>query len=720
MKTRNLALAAAVGAALAAPATTVNAGEMEWFGSVYAKFLDGDRRFENALYNNAETTPGEAGGDQGQGIEFELMFRNVVSKQVEIGGRLKARFNQNFWTNFGGFGPEEEDERSAQYIKMRGVYAIITPGYEWIDSATIGSNDFGMFDPLTQGKYRYIDRDNASGLLFQGSTLENKMRWNLARVSLPRLFAGPAFVTRGEDDALKLETMDAAYVGKLSWNSSTDWNATLNTIYVRDKEVAPDELLDDGNNEDIRDGTDVVTRYDNFAAGISGEYNGFDAFDLSGSYYYSDYNVDEGEGARFSPLLNDDADDYSFFINLDIDDFLIPDLTFNIQAFHVGADYMSVQAARREQDILLSEGWMNTFQWGRPDYNYGNRENGNSAAGLGYGGWNGETQQVAGHLMADNDFTDFDEPVAFGVNGYEGFTIVPRYSWGDWEFRAEYTYQEYDTNWQACGGQVQNDRTTPDVGYRTSCDKYPMNENNHAWGLGGDWRNPYSPYQDRETEIFGFNATYLLDFMNGFDIDLRYKFIDDEDDRVTTKKGLADAYGDGYAGASIDRSDWVFNFEQQWRDCVGCDDRDAEYAQYGISVGYQLHPDLYATILYDYWDVSLVDGTVDTAKPVNSVDGGGFEFSNNFGYLEYMTGDHTKNRIGVNLNYFLSGVEFGASADWFWGDYDPTFYTRNPDTSKRSKLVPSGDFVATPLGNIDTGNTDYNQYRLKAFMKVSF
>ena len=65
MKTRNLALAAAVSAALSAPATTATAGEMEWFGSVYAKFLDGDRRYENALYNNAETTPGEAGGDQG-------------------------------------------------------------------------------------------------------------------------------------------------------------------------------------------------------------------------------------------------------------------------------------------------------------------------------------------------------------------------------------------------------------------------------------------------------------------------------------------------------------------------------------------------------------------------------------------------------------------------------------------------------------------------------
>jgi hypothetical protein len=127
MKRRNLVLIAAVGAALAGPAQA-QPGEIEWFGSVYAKFLDGDRRLQGALYNNAETTPGESGGDQGQGIEFELMFRNQVSNQVEIGGRLKARFNQNFWTNFGGFGPEENDPRSAQYVKMRGVYAIITPG----------------------------------------------------------------------------------------------------------------------------------------------------------------------------------------------------------------------------------------------------------------------------------------------------------------------------------------------------------------------------------------------------------------------------------------------------------------------------------------------------------------------------------------------------------------------------------------------------------------
>ena len=602
---------------------------------------------------------------------------------------------------------------------MRGVYAIITPGYAWIDSATIGSNDFGMFDPMTQGKYRYIDRDNASGFLFQGSLFENRVRWDLARVSLPRLFAGPRFLTTNDPNSpFKLETNDAAYTGQLRWNVNTDLNTTAIVTYVRDKEVAPNEGLDIKPNEDIRDGTDVVTRYDNLVVGLKGEYSGFSAVDLSGAYYYSDYNIDESEcdgdvngNCRFSPLMNADSDDNSWFFNVDIGDFLISDLTFNIQAFHIGSDYMAIQSARREQDVLLSEGWINTWQWGRPDYNFGNRENGNATAGLGYGGWNGDTQQVVS-LMADNDFTDFDEPVAYDVHGYEGFTIVPNYTWGDWEFTGEFSYYDYDTNWQACGGRISNDGTTPDVGFRSACADYPRNEGIHAWGLGGDWRAPYSMYQDRETYMYGFRANYLLDFLNGFDLEFRYRFIDDEDDRVKSDQGLADAYGDGYASGVVNE-DWVFNFDQQFRDCTSCDDRDAEYSQIGLTVGYQIHPDLYMELVLDRYEVDIVDGTIDVA-PV----GLGFEGSNDFGYAEYTTGEWTKDRLGLRFNYFLSGVEFGASADWFWGDYDPEFYVNNG--GRRSKLVPSGDFVVTPLGNISTDDPDFNQYRLKAFMKVSF
>ena len=72
-------------------------------------------------------------------------------------------------------------------------------------------------------------------------------------------------------------------------------------------------------------------------------------------------------------------------------------------------------------------------------------------AGLGWGGWDGEVQQVVSRL-ADNDFTDFDEPVAYSVIGWKGITLVPKYQIGDWQFSGEYSYIDFNTNWQACGG----------------------------------------------------------------------------------------------------------------------------------------------------------------------------------------------------------------------------------------------------------------------------
>ena len=35
----------------------------------------------------------------------------------------------------------EFDSRSNQYVKLRGVTVTLTPGYSWIDSATIGASD---------------------------------------------------------------------------------------------------------------------------------------------------------------------------------------------------------------------------------------------------------------------------------------------------------------------------------------------------------------------------------------------------------------------------------------------------------------------------------------------------------------------------------------------------------------------------------------------------
>ena len=699
MKLRNATLSAAVAAFLSTVPTAGQAqdsslGQLKWFGTIYAKFLDGNRRYENALYNNAETTPGEAGGDQGQGIEFELMFNSQVTKQVEIGGRLKSRFNQNFWANYGGFSSFEDDPRSAQYVKLRGVWARITPGYDWLDSATIGSNDWGMFDAFTQGKARYIDRDNSSGVLLQGSALDRQLRWDFAWVSLARYFQGAAFNT-GD-----LSTNDGNYVGQLSFTPSPDWNATLIGMYARDKE------LDENNDKNPLNGIGVRTRWDNAVVGLKGQFSGLGFMDIKGAYYYSDYSIadsecdaDNLESCRFSPLLKDSASDDAWTLNLDFNQLFFDGLSLSVQFFDIGSDYQSITAARRESDVLITQGQEGTWQWGLPDYNYGSRT-GPGAAGLGYGGWNEEVQQVVS-TIADNDFTDFDEPVAYSVIGWRGVTLVPKWQFGNWELSGEYSYIDFNTNWQACGGQDK------DVGCI-----YPRMEGTHAWGLGGDYRSPYAPYQDRLMQIFALKAMYTLDIGNGIDLMARYKYISDEDDRVTKSKFLGDAY-DGYpiAGPSLNLN-WIPN--PGLGGCVGCDDREADYDTYGFSAGYQLTPDLYAALIYELHKVELIDGTVDVA-PV----GLGFEGAPG-SYAEYLTGEHTKNRLGLTFSYFLSGVDFGGTFDYFWGEYDPYFYT--DVDGKRVRLRPGAgtDVISTALGDISTRKYDYGQYRMKVWMKVGF
>ena len=718
MNIRNATLAAAVAAVLgmapsAGHAQATTATPIKWYGSIYAKFLDGNRRNENGLYSNAETTPGEGGGDQGQGIEFELMFNAQVSKQVEIGGRLHSRFNKNFWSNYGGFQvPDnnttncgEDDPRCNQYVKLRGAWARITPGYEWLDSATIGNQDWGMFDAWTQGKSRYIDRDNIGGVLLQGSMLDRTVRWDVARVTLAQ-YQGVQYNTGtfGTD----IYANDANWITQWKYSPGPTWNSTLIAMYALDEGL-------DKEDPSVLNGYSVRTKYDNMVIGLKGQYTGFDFMDLSGSVYYSDFNpknpTDGNDSpcaptlngnCRFSPVPLEEMSDWSYTLNFNFNRLFVDGLSLSAQLFNVGSDYVSVTAARREADVLLTEGQEATWMWGRPDYNFGNPANANSMAGLGWGGWDGEVQQVVSG-MADNDFTDFDEPVAFSVIGWKGITLVPKYVMGDWEFAAEYSYIDFNTNWQACGGRDKD----------VDCVMYPRQEGTHAWGLGGDYRAPYAPYQDRLMQIFAIKAMYTLDVGNGIDLMARYKYISDEDNRVTKASMLTDAY-DGYpAAVGSMNPDWIPNVGLGG--CVTCDDRRADFDTYGISAGYQVTPDLYAKLIYEFNTVEIIDGTVDVA-PV----GLGFEASNDYGWAEYVTGEHTKNRIGLDFSYFLSGVEFGGTIDYLWGTYDPTFYTDL--NGKRVKLVPASGatYVVTPLGNIPVSDVDYTQYRMKIFMKVSF
>src|SRR3954451_14548273 len=504
----------AVAAALASvPAFAVDGQTMVITGEDYTKWLWGNQHTDGSVYNFT-TIPNEGYGDNGQGTEIDLYLFSKPNKYVEVQGRLQSRFNQNQWTNYGGFGGRnpafennpppcvsgacgEFDPRSNEYIKMRGLTARFTPGFKWLDSATIGSTDLGMFDPFTIGKIRYIDRDNAKAILFQGSLFDRKLGYDLIRVSLPRLFAGPNFNTG------TYAAQDGAYGLQLKLSPAPIFDVVGVIERVRDLEI-------DTNDRNFDNGRDVADRFKNDVYGARFGIHPSSKIDIRGLYYYSKaesdarFGVPTGFGTSgFSPTPAGKIKDPAYKGNVDLNDPFGIGLSFNLEYFNIGAQYESILSARRESDVLLTEGHDGAWVFPGPDNSAFGVFPGNPTR-IGYGGWEGAAQQVA-TINVDNEFTDFEEPMAETVIGWKGFTIAPNWTIGDVDLSGEYSWIDYNTNWQAWGD--------PSRGITDSI--YPNFESDAGVG---SFRNAYAPFQDKKTDILILRGKYLLNVGKGVDI----------------------------------------------------------------------------------------------------------------------------------------------------------------------------------------------------------
>lgn len=726
----------AIGAigAVTEPAEAADQPSLNLSGYIYTKWLWGNLRSDGSLYNFT-TVPGEGYGDQGQGTEFELFFGEKVSDQVEIGGRIKARFSQNFWTNFGGFGGGgagtpgsgdcisgdcgEFDSRSAQYMKLRGVFVRLTPGYSWLDSATIGSNDWGQFDPFVIGKIRYIDRDNGSGLLFQGSFADRMVRYDAARISLPRLWAGPDFNTGNFNAA------DAAYGLQVTVTPSSMFDIAGVYEYVNDVEV-------DGADYSMDDGRDLRTRFRNNVIGLRFGVHPTSAIDISGRYYRSssDSVADLTPASffalsGFSPTLAGKHDDDTWRFNLDLNDPFDVGLSFNIEAFDIGAEYVSMMAARRESDVLLTEGHESTYAFPGPNNARFGVFGGNPTA-IGFGGWDGNAQQVA-TINVDNEFTDFDEPMAETAIGWKGVTIVPTFAIGDLELSAEYTKLDYNTNWDVWGNP--NGPVDSTV--------YPNQESDA--GIGSN-RNAYAPFQDKSTDIYLIKGKYYFDVGNGIEVFGKLKWIDETDKRLNDARFLPYApgdcpgggqdcagntnyyYDDGtnmYSTASIYGNPGVITGANgqvgyQWApfDDVSDDDRDMSFFMFQLGGAYQFTDELNISLTYENYDVDLLDGNT------------AFQAYN---LHEMASGKHEKSKYSVKVKYFLAGMEFGLIYQYLDGSFTPDFGDGFVPQAASADVQASLGFEEGSLGFTNRfggwnslEKRDFNHQRLKAFMKVAF
>lgn len=487
MKKRFVAkpLVIALGLVLAAPVMAVDWSLKE--SNIYMKFLDGDRNGEPN--DNDVTGPGSgsgdtaSGADQGQWTELNIQVRATVNAQVEAGFRVQSRSSASYWSEFGfknEDGTTSGSTNHKKFMKLRGAYIQLTPGYGWLNEARIGSSQWAMFDPFTVGAIRYIDRDNINGFYFKGKA--GPATWEAARVTMPEYLGfnwGNGPICCGNDDVQKGE---ATYIAQVRMPiGPAKFTASAQTFSDHDVDATDTNPLD---------GTDVRTIFKNNVYAVKLEGAPIDGIDLKGAFYRSSSSTPSGVlGETWSVTPRSSISDNAYKLDAVFSALPVENLNISYQYFNIGEGYFSIAAARRESDVLLTEG--SESAW----YNWGNN--------TWLGGSAHDSYHQGVHRGADNDFIDFNESPVEQVIGWKGHTLLVNYEFADTPMSFEYTMIDYNNNWQ---------------GYNPS-------------GPLSGW---YALNQDRDTKIAVFKANHTFRVAGGLDTAFKYKWVKDKDGRNTS------------------------------------------------------------------------------------------------------------------------------------------------------------------------------------------
>ncbi len=492
-KIKKLCLALGLAFAGSASAATIDFSGTNF----YMKFLDGSQRGAN---NGSIDTA--SGTDQGQFTEFNLIFKTRISSKVEAGGRVQSRSSAAYWTEFGGFGQENSvganEVNHQKMMKLRGAYIELSPGYNWLSQVRIGTSDWGYFDPFTVGKIRYIDRDNYNGFYFKGPMMSGST-WEFARVSLPSYLQfnwGNGPVCCSSDST---QYNEAVYIGQFKVPLGA---AKLTASY----QLFNDHTL--GTTVNSYAGVNIKEIYKNSVLALKAEGSPADGIDLRGAYYGSTSDPASGSvGEVWGNTPRASLSDKALKVDADWTT-PVDGLSVSGQYFNIGAGYYSTTAARRESDVLLTEG--SEAAW----YNWGNT--------LWSGGATSDyTQSASNKNVTDNGYMDFNESPAESIVGWKGITLLGKYDYSNTPMSLEYTNVSYNNNWQ---------------GYSAT----------------GPLSNFFALNQDRKTNIFAFKLNRNLPVMGGLDANLKFKLVDDKDgvdtsiatdDRAVKDSGLSASLG---------------------------------------------------------------------------------------------------------------------------------------------------------------------------------
>jgi hypothetical protein len=513
--------------------------------------------------------PENQSGDNGICSELELGIVGHVSKWVTAQARLKSRFGatwHDFWEN-GDIAYDDPNTSGeslgmnhAEYIKLRGYSVRIRPPIPTLQFVHLGSSNLSQYNPWTVGRIRYIDRDNAKGFFFHGEVSTkrtNFFTYEAAAIALPKLWVGPSWSTGLGEDTSNINqvvdpfwTQDWAYVLKFV-NETFDWGRfTLIGMITTDFEANladPDATGTEfdfnahdleqaskpmSERRDPRDGAvDLDDRYKNGVITLQSELYPSELFEINALLGYSASHINPNlalNGVELNegvfPMVYKNVQDFAGVLRINILDPFENGLSFKTEGFYIGPHWTSTFGARREADVLLTDGF--------------------------YGGGQLPTLNIA------NEFMDFDEDFYESCVGWYGATGVVEYESDNLSLLVETTYIGYATN-----GQDRNvDTIYPDFlhtdGYM---DQDLFDYTNTNFERGRDPRAVFRRNQDRQTFIGLIRSEYTFSqILQGWKLTGQFKTIYDHDNQSET------VTFDDYRGVILKTfigSHWQFNDE---------------------------------------------------------------------------------------------------------------------------------------------------------------
>ena len=522
---------------LPAPSAWADIDNLEISAKIYTKFLYQNDDSQGVLtLGNPHPNGDNFSGSNGIGTEAEISLLGRVSPRASAGMRIKSRFGSvwhDWWengnmTDKAPLTGETLGMDHAEYMKLRGTWMRVGTGQDALRWIQLGSSDLSMFNPWTVGKIRYIDRDNAKGLFAEGVLGEDdELRYNLGMIALPKLFVGPGWSTGLGDSRVEhpMLTRDFAYAAKITLSPSEDWSIIAVASLVDDLEVdrrdpdaagSPSASCTDEMGGPIpgcrRDhAVTLVPRYRNLVTTLEVKGLVGDTLipELLAAYSLSELNPDYAsngvaDNAGIFPVVFKDTgrgglDDLALRVRLEIEDIFEAGLGLKLEYFNIGQDFSTIFGARREADVLLTDG----------------------IAGVG---------QLPTLNLA-NEFIDFDEPWVESCIGWHGGTALLGMELGAFSVDLEATGITYNTNAQG----RDTDFVYPDFQHNQGYTDTDLYDYANRQDRGRDPRAVYLENQERLTLIGMLRLGYSLPMGPGWRVAATLKAIQDTDGRDTTR-----------------------------------------------------------------------------------------------------------------------------------------------------------------------------------------